>query len=703
MGVMPLLNLRGAVHTCALIVSALVLSVIAGPAVAQDTEAPRAHALAAELGNADADIEARRKAAYALWQLGTKCAPAAPALCVALCDPDDYVASTSASALRQLGFLTEDCAEPLATALGSERRTTRHDAAMLLFRSGRSALPAMSALAVALSDSDGDVRANAAAALGNLGPDALEHVGALLPLLDDENLATRRFAARAIAWIDPPLLVKPMTRLLAAEAPADRAEAAGLLGYCGPAAAACIPSLVAILAADGDASVRAAAARACSVISPTDALDAFVEATTDPDSAVRAAATQGILFTGQEALPHLPRLTELMKTDENASVRLAAVNGIWMLQAPSTVDSLLHALANDESAQVRGIAARAIGDFPDAAERTLPVLLKAATDDDTAVRSGAYQAFQMLEAVALPAADAIVEGLSDSDPMTRMWAAQATAAVGVPARDAAGPLEALLADESQMVRQAAVHSLRQLEAGALPAAAALVKMLGDDDQTLRGGSALALGSIGPGLPDDAVDALRATIANDDAALVRVQAATALAQARPDDPAHAITALVRFSEAAPAHAMDYAHLTAMHSLGQLGSAGAPASAALLKISRGEDSLKVHGAAAALIRIGGAPGAEAMAMLIEMLQTPGDEQTRAAQTIGSLDAAAAPGIPALIELIGRADSASVIAGARGVTRLGPVAESALPALEKALAATKDQEVRSRIETAIKQIRP
>ena len=172
---------------------------------------------------------------------------------------------------------------------------------------------------------------------------------------------------------------------------ADRLKAA--LKACtivGPAAAAAIPDVAAVLAEPG---LTAEAAMALSYMGP-DAFPPLREALSSRDPIVRREALRSIgkleERAGLEFSRVLPLLIQGLK-DRNESVRAVAATYLGIIHegADTAVPALVAALA-DPDPEVRRAAAAALGSFEGAAAAALPALRKATADrnEDVAREAG---------------------------------------------------------------------------------------------------------------------------------------------------------------------------------------------------------------------------------------------------------------------------------------------------------------------------
>ena len=160
---------------------------------------------------------------------------------------------------------------------------------------------------------------------------------------------------------------------------------------------------------------------------------------------------------------------------------------------PPAVPALIRAL-NDTSVNVRGGAARALGQIGTAAKVAVPDLIRALRDVNTNARKSAAIALGHIGRAAEEAVPALIQALTDKDHPVRRYAAWALGRIGLAAKAAVPDLSQALKDENTKVRQTAVTALGQIGPAAVPA---LTQALKDTDVSLYRGAILALGKIGP--------------------------------------------------------------------------------------------------------------------------------------------------------------------------------------------------------------
>jgi HEAT repeat protein len=156
-----------------------------------------AWALAARLK--DGSIAVRRRAAFALGNMGPKAGEAVPTPIEALQDIDRDIRVAAASSLGDIGPAASTAAPHLGRALkDGDIRTT---AAYALGCIGPAAKAAVPDLIEALKDKDEWTRSSAAQALGRIGPVASTAIPGLIVALHDESWQVRKWAAYALAEI----------------------------------------------------------------------------------------------------------------------------------------------------------------------------------------------------------------------------------------------------------------------------------------------------------------------------------------------------------------------------------------------------------------------------------------------------------------------------------------------------------------------
>ena len=177
--------------------SLIFLGIISAIAIEVAAEGQEIGSLIEQLQDKEEIVEVRRKAAYALGQIGDR--TSVTVLVQALPDDRGEVRAAAASALVRIGSLA---VPKLIQSLKSEDAVVRSTAAYALGQIGES--DAISALAQALNDKRWEVRQNAASALGKIDPTSQIVVFALIQALSDKHTNVRIWAASMLGQIGAP-------------------------------------------------------------------------------------------------------------------------------------------------------------------------------------------------------------------------------------------------------------------------------------------------------------------------------------------------------------------------------------------------------------------------------------------------------------------------------------------------------------------
>jgi len=299
---------------------------------------------------------------------------------------------------------------------------------------------------------------------------------------------------------------------------------------------------------DLDASVRAIADK---LYDPDADVRAIADKLYDLDADVRIEACRQLAATGERALPVAPELVEMLRHRTSSEVD-AAADALAAVGEP-VIPALVDIMDHDSSlAPNAALALARVG------EAGVAKLLQATVDpaDDTgwvrhaaiaalaragrmavpglaaAVRSAgptALYATEALEAMGPSAADAtyaLVSAVRDPSSECGDYAALALCAIGTP--EATAELAAFLGDSAPKVagRDAwALARRRRVPAAMVSGLVGLLRRAGDP--AVRGNAAIALGGADANA-GEAISALRAALAGDEALSVRIRAALALA-------------------------------------------------------------------------------------------------------------------------------------------------------------------------------
>jgi HEAT repeat protein/lysophospholipase L1-like esterase len=251
---------------------------------------------------------------------------------------------------------------------------------------GPSAADAVPALRALLEEPGPQFRAAAARALGQIGPPpATAAAAALARRLDDPDADVRHRAEEALHAIHPAPdhCLGELTRILETPAASGREEAARIVGAMGPEARGAVEALVVTLR-DERVAVREEAVSALGQIGPdaAAAAPALLARIHDPDLRWRVVDALGALGPG----------------------------------ASAAVPALAAAL-EDESGDVRRLAARALGRIGPAARSAAPRLVNALGDRRDDVRLAAARALPRVDAdpkLARPALEKLLHGPNDA-------------------------------------------------------------------------------------------------------------------------------------------------------------------------------------------------------------------------------------------------------------------------------------------------
>ncbi len=199
-----------------------------------------------------------------------------------------------------------------------------------------------------------------------------------------------------------------------------------------------------------------------------------------------------------------PLVLEMMKKDEDASVRSAAADALASLMreekasaAEEAVKVMCYCLKNDISPHVRRSVAQAMGNLPGPSELVIDALAQAMEDNYKTVRTTACSSLSRFGARAKPALPLLLKMYRDeNDAFARQSTLNALVQI-----DRKNPrvVEVVVAalDEPQLISSALIY-LQQLGVDAAPAVPRLIKILEPENNlNVRVQSAQTLGSIGP--------------------------------------------------------------------------------------------------------------------------------------------------------------------------------------------------------------
>lgn len=354
---------------------------------------------------------------------------------------------------------------------------TAYWACRVLGEMGSDAAPAAPALAELLvTDRRPDVRREAALSLGAIGPAAADTVPLLVKALYDPDYGVRMGAVFALGSMGPSAReAQPVLRRMSAE----------------PQGGA--PPLMKILLAWAIARVAPEDKQAIQR-----AVKSLVEAVSNREPRVRAAAVRGLADLHPPPETVVPAMTRILETGpkESGSNAMTVLADIGQPAVPA----LLVALRSSDG-KIRREALIALGRIGPAARAAVPAATQSLKDPDRNVCYTASFALGKMGAAAAKAKQALQDQLEGDDPALRLAAAWALARIE-PDMSQAAPkfvprLILALKDEEPMIRLEAASSLRFLGPAARPAADPLKKVAaGDPNELIRDMAVEALRAIG---------------------------------------------------------------------------------------------------------------------------------------------------------------------------------------------------------------
>ncbi len=407
-------------------------------------------------------------AAYTLGELGD--AAAVDKLRPLLRDPIADVAIEAATAWLRLDKQAKEPLELLQQALDGPEQSPLL-ALGAIARLDQAALPLLPTAMAKLGSDNPYARYGAARLLGQLPPEqAAKYVPQLRPLLQDPFPVIRQQAAHTIqelgpvaaslaadlakawqstddealrdAWIDAIIALgteaKPaLTALTQAAAdvhlpPVRRLRIIQALPTIDPAATPTVQTLRQLLK-DGDADVRAAAARALGRCDPLPAeavRELLILATSDRRTTPRLGALLGLIAAGPRAAAAQKDLQPLAeRTPLDGQVLLAQLASAAVQGRVATARNILRAALEAPQADVRAAAAMALELFP-VNSADLPALKKLCRDAHPETRRAAADALGRIGPAAKEAVGLLVPLLEDGQPDVRAAAADALGRIG---------------------------------------------------------------------------------------------------------------------------------------------------------------------------------------------------------------------------------------------------------------------------------
>ncbi len=255
-------------------------------------------------------------------------------------------------------------------------------------------------------DASGKVREAAAKSLGGLGRAGFPALKELGEALKDKDANTRASAAQAIgefSRVDPEIAkdyVSNLGQCMRDESGTVRFQAAFALGRMGPAAESAVGALVEDLPKDKDASVRKEIIKTLTSLGmgATTASAVLLDSLQDSDVEVRQRAAIALSRVAPPPETALPKLLKAIH-DPDKSVRCHVIHAIGGLGKPaaSAIPELVEILKKEESADVRLAAIEELASFGPDAKAAIDVLNVAAKDGRAAIRDAAQEALKKIQ------------------------------------------------------------------------------------------------------------------------------------------------------------------------------------------------------------------------------------------------------------------------------------------------------------------
>ena len=377
----------------------------------------------------DKDPDSRKRAAYAMRDLGPKAKEAVPTLLKMLkedssVEPRQWAAYALATVAPKDPVVPRALIEAMQNDAAEKVRSSASYALSNMEPKPTLVIPELKQL---LRNKSADVRKNAVEALAAIQePKALTSF--LISSLGDKDAGVRDTIAFYLA-VSGENSLPALRGALANENPAVRAGAALALGNLGRFARhdhaslvkELIPSILSLLN-DKESAVRESAAEALYLIAhrePKIGVPALVTALKDQSPIVRRWSVLALGEIGPESKAAVSALTEAL-TDQSERVRKGAAAALGRIgpKAKAAVPALIIAL-EDRDVSVRGAAASGLAGIGPDAKEALPALRKASMSQDRYLQPQAVNAMRNIDVVVDLQKDA-----KNFDAIVRYWQQQ---------------------------------------------------------------------------------------------------------------------------------------------------------------------------------------------------------------------------------------------------------------------------------------
>lgn len=220
------------------------------------------------------------------------------------------------------------------------------------------------------------------------------------------------------------------------------------------------------------------------------------------DAKTRRAAAFAMGKLGKHALPYVNTLKILLQQDQEVSVRSACATSLGELgplAAGEIAPVVIQAFDKEKQLSARRSLALALGKIGDQAGPAEPLLRKALTDSDSALRQNAAWSLGQLGKAGEPAIAELIVALSDPEAGVRAEATQALGNLGPVAEESIASLQRVLADRDARVQEQAVIALRRMGPLAASSISSLLTLAETTkaESTLRQAALITIESIWP--------------------------------------------------------------------------------------------------------------------------------------------------------------------------------------------------------------
>lgn len=397
-------------------------------------------------------------------------------------------------ALGKLGTAAGAAVPTLLDVLALPDSPLRSPALVALGRMGPAAAAATPTLTELLTGQGEKYTLLTVEALGRIGPAAAPAVPKLLEMLTAAYGEMRDAIMAALGQIGAAEAAPVLQRAAKDKTPAVRVTALQTLARLGPAARAARTDIITTLE-DPESTVRLAALQTLTALdTPIDDIsERLQDLLQDRNASVRRAAAR-LLAKDKTAGKSVATKFKKNLDSPYAVVRQDAAEILWYVtgQSDQSVVALKEGLHDDDRA-VRQHTLELLAQMAARDQNAIPLLVQALKNPDEPLGRPAANALLKLGIKAVPP---LSEALKDKNVAVRNGALQVLARLGPKAEAAVQGLLDGLQDEEGEVRWAAIRAIAHVGRGGATLAPVLAPMLTDSDDTVRNWAALALGRLG---------------------------------------------------------------------------------------------------------------------------------------------------------------------------------------------------------------